>query len=253
MKFESFALSDKGLVRAANEDFYLARNEDGLFLVADGMGGLSRGGLASRIAVNAAEYFIRKSRKDDITWPITIEPRYSMEENRLLAAFSLANWSVYNEFLKGGQKTAMGTTLVGLLTDGERVVVANVGDSRAYLIRANAIRQITQDHSLVMEEVRRGAMTAAQARSHPQKHVINRALGLSEIVKSDVYSMETRKGDLFLLCSDGLSDMLEDEDILRLADSHADKSLGELGQALIQGAISRGGRDNVTVVLVRYP
>jgi serine/threonine protein phosphatase PrpC len=251
MRFESFAASDPGLVRQVNEDSLLAREEEGLFLVADGMGGLSRGDVASRIAVETVERFVTISRKEDITWPIKPQEQYSMEENRFLAAISMANWNVYSEFLKDGMNSAMGTTLVGLLSDGDRMVVTNVGDSRVYLIRDNVIQQVTDDHSLVMDEVRKGTMTQEEARHHPQKHVINRALGISEVAQVDISAVEVQGEDLFLLCSDGLSDMLSDEEILHIARSNMDKPLKEMGEGLILAANEKGGKDNVTVVLVR--
>ncbi|MBN1104096.1 MAG: Stp1/IreP family PP2C-type Ser/Thr phosphatase [Deltaproteobacteria bacterium] len=251
MRFESFAASDPGLVRQANEDSLLALEEQGLFLVADGMGGLSRGDVASRIAVETVERFVKASRKEDITWPIKPQEQYSMEENRFLAAISMANWNVYSEFLKNDKNSAMGTTLVGLLVDGEKMVVTNVGDSRAYLIRDSVIQQVTDDHSLVMEEVRKGTMTREEARHHPQKHVINRALGISEVARVDISSVVVQEEDLFLLCSDGLSDMLSDKEILDIARSYMDKPLKEMGEGLILAANEKGGRDNVSVVLVR--
>ena len=251
MQFEYYGVSDKGLVRERNEDHYSLCGDEGLFLIADGMGGLSNGELASRIAVKSAEDFVRESRKDDITWPIRPNPRYSLEENRLFAAFSLANWSVYTEFLKNGLDSAMGTTLVGLLVDGKKMVVANVGDSRAYLIRNNAIRQVTRDHSPVMDEVRRGAITMDEARQHPKKHVLSRALGVSNRARADISSVWIRSGDLFLLCSDGLSDMLTDQEMLQIAQSEKETPLRRMGEALIHAANGKGGKDNVTAVLVR--
>jgi PPM family protein phosphatase len=251
MRFESFGVSDKGLVRKRNEDYYAICSEDGLFLIADGMGGLSQGERASRIAVSSAERFVRESRKDDITWPVRPKPRFTMEENRLFAAFSLANWRVYTEFLRGGLDSAMGTTMVGLLVDGKKMVIANVGDSRAYLIRNDVIRQVTRDHSPVMEDVMKGVMTMDQARANPERHVLSRALGVSDRVRADISSIGIRSGDLFLLCSDGLSDMLTDQEMVQIARSGEKAPLRDLGEALIRAANSNGGKDNVTVVLVR--
>ena len=251
MQFESFGVSDKGLVRRRNEDHYSVCHEDGLFLIADGMGGLSRGELASRIAVRSAERFVRDSRREDITWPVRPKPRYTMEENRLFAAYSVANWSVYTECLKSGRGSAMGTTMVGLLLDGKKMVVGNVGDSRAYVIRGGAIRQVTEDHSPVMDEVRRGALTMDEARNHPRRHELTRALGVADRVHADISSVWIRGGDLFLLCSDGLSDMLTDQEMLEIARSEKDAPLSELGRGMIQAANDKGGKDNMTVVLVR--
>ena len=130
MEFKSFGFSDVGKVRSHNEDSYLCNPQHRLFVVADGMGGLSKGDIASRIAVETVNQFISESRVADITWPIKPQVQYSTEENRFLAAISLANWGVYSEFLKGGRNSAMGTTLVGLLVDEQAAVITNVGDSR---------------------------------------------------------------------------------------------------------------------------
>ena len=252
MRVEAIAITHKGMVRQHNEDNCLANDQDGLFLVADGMGGLSKGDIASRIAVETVEGFIKRSRSEDITWPMKPQEQYSMEENRFLAAVSMANWNVYSEFVKGGESAAMGTTVVGLLLDGKNAVITNVGDSRAYLIRNNTIEQVTDDHSLVMDEVRKGNLTLEEARTHPQKHVINRALGISQSIRVDISSREIQAGDIFLLCSDGLSDMLSEDELLSAAQSNLEKPLEELGEQLINAANNKGGKDNITVVLVRF-
>lgn len=252
MEIESFGISDTGVVREHNEDNFLDDAEDGLFIVADGMGGLSKGDVASKIAVDSIENFVKQSRLEDITWPIKPQDDYSMEENRFLAAVSLANWNIYKQFTEDPGNRGMGTTLVGLLVDGDKVVLANVGDSRIYRIRDEGIKQVTDDHSLVMEEVRKGNMTPEEARNHPQKHVINRALGISDSIKVDISSLEYQEQDIYLLCSDGLSDMVRDEEIMSLAESTRDKPLEELGKNLIDAAKKKGGHDNITVVLVRF-
>ena len=252
MEIESFGISDTGVVREHNEDNFLDDAEDGLFIVADGMGGLSKGDVASKIAVDSIENFVKQSRLEDITWPIKPQDDYSMEENRFLAAVSLANWNIYKQFTEDPGNRGMGTTLVGLLVDGDKVILANVGDSRIYRIRDEGIKQVTDDHSLVMEEVRKGNMTPEEARNHPQKHVINRALGISDSIKVDISSLEYQEQDIYLLCSDGLSDMVRDEEIMSLAESTRDKPLEELGKNLIDAAKKKGGHDNITVVLVRF-
>jgi len=252
MQIESFGISDTGIVREHNEDNSLDSVEDGLFLVADGMGGLSKGDLASKIAVDSIENFIKKSRLEDITWPIKPQDEYSMEENRFLAAVSLANWNIYKQFKEDPNNRGMGTTLVGLFLDEDKVVLANVGDSRIYRIRDHSIEQVTDDHSLVMEEVRKGNMTLEEARVHPQKHVINRALGITDSIQVDISTKEYQAQDLYLLCSDGLSDMVRDEEILSLAESNEGNPLEDLGTNLIDAAKNNGGHDNITVVLVRF-
>ncbi|MEJ2724794.1 MAG: Stp1/IreP family PP2C-type Ser/Thr phosphatase [Deltaproteobacteria bacterium] len=252
MQVRSFGISHRGLIRDLNEDRFLNCESEGLFLIADGMGGLAKGDVASRIAVETIETFIKKSRREDITWPITYRRQHSMEENRLLAAVSLANWNIYNEMLRSPRSTPMGTTLVGFLVDGDRLILVNVGDSRAYLIRNRQIEQLTEDHSLVMEEVKKGHITPEEARHHPQRHVINRALGIFNKPEMDITTLEIQNQDLYLLCSDGLSDMVLDEEILSLVQSHERQALSELGDALIHLANERGGKDNITVVLVAF-
>ena len=252
MQVRSFGITDRGLIRGLNEDRFLNYNKEGLFLVADGMGGLAKGDVASTIAIETIKTFITKSRREDITWPIKYETQHSMEENRFLAAISLANWNIYNEMLRSPGNTPMGTTLVGLMVDGDKAVLANIGDSRAYRIRNRQLEQLTEDHSLVMEEVKKGHITPEQARHHPQKHVINRALGIFDSPEADITSLDIRREDLYLLCSDGLSDMVPDEEILSLVRSHEQNPLKELGEALIDLANRRGGKDNITVLLVGF-
>ncbi len=252
MQFESYGITDKGLIRDHNEDALLANDKDGLFLVADGMGGLSKGDVASKIAVETIEHFIKDSRLEDITWPIKPLQEYSLEENRLLAAISLANWNIFNEALKDPVNRGMGTTLVGFLLDGDQLVIANIGDSRIYLIRDNRIQQITDDHSLVMEEVRKGNMTIEEARVHPHKHVINRALGISETTQADISTRTFEAKDLYLICSDGLTDMLTDQELFSLVQSNAGNGLEATGETLVEAAKKNGGKDNITVVLVSF-
>jgi protein phosphatase len=224
---------------------------EGIFLVADGMGGLSRGDVASRIAIETIEAFVKTSRLGEIPWPSIPGGRYSLEERRFVAAISLANWKIYSEVLKDPSGIPMGTTLTGLLLDGANIVVSNVGDSRIYRINQDGIQQLTDDHSFVMEEVRRGNLTLQQARIHRHKHVIYRALGLSGEVAVDIFTIPYGFDDIFLLCSDGLSDMLPDQEILSVVRSNQEKPLEDMVGGLIDAANRQGGRDNVTVVMVR--
>jgi len=252
MQIRAIGTTDQGKIRDHNEDNFIINEKESLFLVADGMGGLSKGDVASRIAVETIKHFIIQSRVEDITWPIKPQKKYSLEENRLLAAISLANWKIYSESQNDVENRGMGTTLTGFLIDNEQLAIANVGDSRSYLMRDENIEQLTNDHSLVMEEVRRGNMTIEEARNHPQKHVINRALGISESLLVDIFPFEFQPDDIFLLCSDGLSDMVSDEEMLSLIQSNKEASLEELGRILIHAALENGGKDNVTAVLVNF-
>jgi serine/threonine protein phosphatase PrpC len=251
MFIQSFGLSHQGLHREHNEDRFLYDDREGIFLVADGMGGLSRGDVASGIAIQTIEAFVKKSRSEEIAWPSIPEGRYSLEEKRFFAGITLANSKICGEVLKDPPGIPMGTTLTGLLLDGTSVIVANVGDSRTYRINRSGIQQLTQDHSFVMEEVRRGNLTLQQARIHRHKHVIYRALGLSWDVAIDIFTIPYGFDDLFLLCSDGLSDMLPDEEILSIIRSKEEKPLKDIAEGLIDAANHQGGRDNITVVIVR--
>jgi serine/threonine protein phosphatase PrpC len=251
MPIQSFGLSHQGLLRDHNEDRFLCNDREGIFLVADGMGGLSRGDVASRIAIETIEAFLKTSRLGEIPWPSIPERHYSLEERRFVAAISLANWKIYSEVLKDPSGIPMGTTLTGFLLDGPNILVANVGDSRIYRINQDGIQQLTDDHSFVMEEVRRGNLTPQQARTHKHKHVIYRALGLSGEVPIDISTIPYGFDDIFLLCSDGLSDMLPDQEILSVIRSNQEKPLEDMAKSLIDAANRQGGRDNVTVVMVR--
>jgi serine/threonine protein phosphatase PrpC len=252
MSIQCFGLSHRGLHREHNEDRFLCDDREGIFLVADGMGGLSRGDVASHIAIETIEAFVKKSRSEGIAWPSIPDSRYSLEEKRFLAGISLANSKIYGEVLKDPSGTPMGTTLTGLLLDGTNVIVANVGDSRIYRINSSGIQQLTHDHSFVMEEVRRGNLTPQQARIHRHKHVIYRALGLSCDVPIDILTIPYGFADLYLLCSDGLSDMLPDEEILSIIRPKQEEPLKDIAEGLIDAANRHGGRDNITAVMVKF-
>lgn len=251
MKIRSFGISHPGMVRERNEDNFLCEEGEGIFVVADGMGGLAKGKMASQIAVDTVKNFIKGSRTGTVPWPFNPREGLSQEEGRLLAAVTLANEAIFQEFLNGEDHRPMGTTLTGLLVDGLRVVVCNIGDSRLYRVRSGMIELLTEDHSWVMEEVKRGELTWEQAMNHPQKHVLTRALGTCECAEVDIFSREVQNGDIYLLCSDGLSDTVADREMLSLLESCIEEPLGGCGERLIAAANHHGGRDNITAVLVR--
>ncbi len=246
VSLEVVGRTDVGRRRSHNEDTLgllpvayegLASQRGYLFAVADGMGGAEKGEVASHLAVEAlfATYY-------DDTEP-DLPP-----EAALRAAFAAANSVVYGEGLNLAFGM-MGTTLVAALVADDRLIVGNVGDSRAYLIRDGTLRQITDDHSLVEEQVRAGIITPAQARLSPQRNIITRAVGHQVDVEDDQYTVAPlRPGDLILLCSDGLHGMLEDDELLALA---LQPDLAEAAAALIAAANERGGLDNITGLLVR--
>lgn len=225
--------TDTGRQRRANEDSLLARAP--LFIVADGMGGARAGEVASQTAIRAFDQGL---------------PEGSPEET-LPAMIQMANRVIHRQSFEDPDLAGMGTTMTAALVDaeGERVVIGHVGDSRAYRIRDGIIQRLTRDHSLVEEMRRRGQITQSEAEDHPQRSIITRALGPEAEVDVDVQSVPAEPGDLFLLCSDGLTSMLEDETI-RDAIVGAD-SLQEAVAQLVDEANFAGGRDNITVLLLQ--
>ena len=230
---ESAGKTDPGRVRRRNEDAFVV--DPPLFAVADGMGGAQAGEVASRLAAAA----FREYREAD-----ELEA-----EERVQAIIQEANRRIYERARSDAEASGMGTTVTAaLLTDG-RVVIGHVGDSRAYRIRNGELEQLTEDHSLVADLMRSGRLTPEEAEAHPQRSVITRALGTDPQVDVDTLVVEAEPGDLFLLCSDGLSTMVPDEDVLRTVEQAG--SLDEAARNLLRAANTGGGEDNVTVVLFR--
>jgi serine/threonine protein phosphatase PrpC len=229
---EQYAATDTGRQRRANEDSLLARSP--LFVVADGMGGAQAGEVASRIAVDVFEEGLGD----------TAEP-----ESGLAARAGAANVRIHELSHSNAEHAGMGTTLTAVYVAPEEVAIAHVGDSRAYRLRAGELTRLTDDHSLVDELMRQGKITPEEAVDHPQRSVITRALGPEPSVEVDTRSFLARAGDVYLLCSDGLTTMLAEERVAELMRSHA--RLRDAGEALIAAANEAGGRDNITVVLFR--
>lgn len=226
--------SDVGRVRSGNEDAFLA--DVGVFVVADGMGGHNAGEVASELAVTT----MRSALRDAIS---------STEQLRELV--QQANTTIYTASLDDSTQRGMGTTLTALVmipNVHDRVLVANVGDSRTYILRNGVLNRITTDHSYVQELVNEGVITAEDARKHPQKNIVTRALGIDRYVAVDVFSHDVQPGDRFLLCSDGLVDEVADADIAHILTSHS--SPVDASTALVNAANDAGGRDNTTVIVV---
>jgi PPM family protein phosphatase len=241
-------LSDVGLTRAHNEDYFEIDPLHKLYVVADGMGGHSHGEVAAQIAVNSIRDFIAKTSDRDTTWPFGMDSRLERHSNLLKMAVRMAHDHVLRAISKDASLYGMGTTVVGLLLSGSVAAVAHVGDSRAYRLRDGRLEQLTQDHTWVNEQVVAGFLSKEQARSHPLKNVVTRALGGESDVLVDVRELDVLPGDLYLLCSDGLTGMLSDTDIRdRLASG---RTLHEICRTLINDSNARGGIDNVTVVLL---
>jgi len=253
-QFAFFGTSHAGCQRKHNEDCYLCNPEEKLFLVADGIGGQTSGEIASKEAVKSIEEFVVRSRSEDLTWPIPYRQDLSLEQNRLFAATTLANHRINQLASNNPAMKGMGTTLVGVIIEGDRLALVNVGDSRLYRIRDCQIEQLTQDHTLVAERERMGLMSKEEAYRHPQKHILTSALGVRPIenIRIDLSLVEIREKDLYLICSDGLNDMIGDKEILTTANIFESKSLEKIGLSLIQQANLAGGRDNITVILLSF-
>jgi PPM family protein phosphatase len=248
MRVRACGVSDVGLARAHNEDTFGLDHPRGLFVVADGMGGHSHGEVAAQIAVDAIRDFIDKSLDHDTTWPFVYDARLQRHSNLLKTAVRLAHDKVLRAIRDDRTLHGMGTTVVGFFLRGSVAAVAHVGDSRAYRFRNGTLDQLTQDHTWVHEQVVAGFLSKEQARAHPLKNVVTRALGGESEVVVDVREVEVQPGDLYLLCSDGLTAMLADKDIReRLGRG---RTLEETCRGLVADANARGGFDNVTVVLL---
>ena len=239
MRANAAAATHVGLVREGNEDSYLC--VDGLYFVADGMGGHSAGEVASEIAVTTLSDLLSAVVANGLT------------VDDLAAAIRHANTAILSEAVRDRAKAGMGTTLTGLaVADPEhrRALVANVGDSRTYLWRHGELRQITKDHSHVQSLVDRGAITRAEARVHHQRNIVLRAMGIDPDLEVDVFEVDIEDGDRFIVCSDGLVDEADD-DAIELA-IRTSASPQELADSLVVLANESGGRDNTTVVVVDF-
>lgn len=243
----AFSVSDKGPVRKENQDYaeavVLRAPRAAVLLVCDGMGGANSGALASALA--AAAYLerlkglLRGSKKSAVLAPLWMHD-----------ACAAANEAVYSRASSEPANEGMGTTLVSAVIVGHRAEIINVGDSRAYLIRDKALEQITRDHSVVADLVARGEITREQALHHPNRNLITRAVGVEESVESDLFSLHLRRGDRLLLCSDGLSNTLSEDELLSLSGSA--RSAKKACHALMRRALEKGARDNVSAAIAIF-
>ena len=231
-------ISDAGRIREDHQDMFVARPDLGIALLADGMGGTRAGGVAAEIAVDAA--------LEHLTGVLKREP---LKGGDLAAAVKMANSRVVGMSNAISAYRGMGTTLVATAINGDKGLIAHVGDSRAYRLRGEVLHQVTKDHSLVQEWVDAGVISAEEARTAPNRNVITRAIGAKPSVEADVTEIDIADDDTFILCSDGLTGMLADEQIAAALTRTAD--LTEAAAALVQAANEAGGTDNVTVVLIR--
>lgn len=238
----SFSRTDIGSVRKINQDYVYTTQEKignltNLFIVADGMGGHAAGDYASRTAVNMMVSYIENSfEKNSI--------------KLLTKAVETANEEVFTEALFNRRLEGMGTTVVAVTFVGRYLQAINVGDSRLYVVSGNTIRQISVDHSLVEEMIRKGGIAREQARNHPDKNIITRAVGVKKTVEPDTYTEELKSGDYVLLCSDGLTNMVTDDEIKDIIVQSDDVS--EAVKQLVEKANENGGRDNISAIIIRY-
>jgi PPM family protein phosphatase len=239
--YSAAAVSDRGRKRPSNEDAFGYSLEHGVYLVCDGMGGAAAGEIASSLAV------------DEVMRLLTDRPPGVPIQALIEQAVAAANEAIYSRSQVNSRLSGMGTTLVALVVEECRVRVLNIGDSRCYRLRAGHLEQISQDHSLVDEQVRLGRMTPAEALRSPIRNVITRALGTQSRVTPDIFELEAESGDLFLLCSDGLTRELPDQEIESFLSEGLPvfTPLANLCTRLVDAANTAGGKDNITCLLVR--
>ena len=237
---KTFSITDTGITRDMNQDYYFSSdtpvgNLPNLYIVADGMGGHKAGDYASRYTI---ERIVASVMRSGLQEPVAI----------LKGAIRKANELLVDESKEDESKRGMGTTVVIATIMENKMIVANVGDSRLYVV-GSSMRQVTRDHSLVNEMVRLGEINAAEARIHPDKNIITRAIGASATVEADFFEVELEKNSQILMCTDGLTNMVRDEEIFRIM--NGEETLEEKAEILVRTANANGGRDNITVMIIR--
>jgi PPM family protein phosphatase len=247
---EIASCTDPGMVRSHNEDSIAADAANGLVVLADGMGGYNAGevasGMATTVIITEMQQILAATRPYDVDQRTNQEVAARLVREQVLKA----NTSIYQAAQSQPQYAGMGTTLVTCLFFDNRILVAHLGDSRLYLQRGGSFRQVTRDHSLLQEQIDSGLITAEQAKKAQHKNLVTKALGIDPSVEPEVHEYPTKPGDIYLLCSDGLCDMVEDDDIGMTLQALGG-NLKLAAQQLVQMANDNGGRDNVSVILVR--
>jgi len=251
MEYAAVAKTDVGRKRQGNEDSFCVAPRLGLYVVADGMGGHAAGEVASRLAVETIREWLEKYLGGaDVAIAGQPTDTCSREANILLNSIQQANQVIFDTAQGRREYRGMGTTLVSVLAVNDSVALAHVGDSRIYQIRDDQIIQLSHDHSVVQQQVDRGILSPDEAHESQYRHLITRALGLKESVEVDLVEHPVLPGDILLLCTDGLSDLLEDEEILAIVREHSD-DLEKACQALVDRANYKGGDDNITALLIQ--
>jgi protein phosphatase len=251
MQIKAAGLTNVGMKRNHNEDSYYILPEESLFIVADGMGGHSSGEVASQMAVETvANFFKATSNDDEVTWPFKMDRERDYHENRLVTGIKLANLRIFEAAQREGRYRGMGTTMVSAMYSEGTMVIGHVGDSRVYLMRGGRLSQITEDHSLLNDYIKAKRLTQEEIDNFPHKNVIVRALGMKETVQVDIYKVKPEKGDVILMCTDGLSGMVTDPELQDTLKRN--ESLQTAVEEMIVRANNAGGNDNITVVLARF-
>ncbi|HXS77052.1 MAG TPA: Stp1/IreP family PP2C-type Ser/Thr phosphatase [Terracidiphilus sp.] len=239
VRYTAAAVTDRGRKRPSNEDAFGFSVEAGVYVVCDGMGGAAAGEIASSLAVDEVLRLLKERKQES-------EPNLPGAAE---SAVTAANEAIFSRAQRNHRLSGMGTTLVVMTTQEQHVWILNIGDSRCYLMRRGKLQQLTRDHSLVEEQVRLGRMTPREALQSPLKNVITRALGTQSQVTPDIFELDAEGGDIFLLCSDGLTRELPDSSIENLL--NCDLPLEGMAGQLVEAAKKAGGHDNITCMLVR--
>ena len=243
-------LSDIGTKRQTNEDSYLVDPEKELYLVADGMGGQTAGAVASKLTVSVISDFIEKAEQpSELTWPFGYNNDLPHQHNVLKTAILLANSRVRQKAEEMEKDARIGTTLIAVWVQQQTALYSHAGDSRLYLLKKGELTQLTEDHSLVQEQLNRGIITREEMEDHALRHVVTRSIGGRENVEVEVQELPLAVGDQLLLCSDGLSSSLGNEDISRILQAEADLKIA--CEQLIRSALEAGSKDNITALLLR--
>ncbi len=248
---EFAAVTDIGKIREKNEDSVLISSDLGLGVVADGMGGHSAGEIASNIAVHVLEETIRKVNTGELKMPETFLPKLDNTERKMLMAANLANAAIYTTAQASEIYKMMGTTLTGVMFDGDNATAVHVGDSRIYLFRDGKLVQVTTDHSLAMEHVRRGLLTKAEADKSKIQNVLTRAMGIKKNVEFDLLRFPVKLGDVMVLCSDGLYKGMNETQLAEQLEQGKNLPLVKLCKQLVRVSNDNDGQDNISAVMIK--
>ncbi|HSE43118.1 MAG TPA: protein phosphatase 2C domain-containing protein [Acidobacteriota bacterium] len=249
---EAHGKSDIGRKRQRNEDSFAVDVDALIFVVADGMGGHNAGDVASQTAVRTIEsYMVRTHQERELSWPFGIDPKFSFDGNRIRTALKLANHKIWQLADANQEYTGMGTTVVCAVVRDDVAVIASVGDSRAYLVRGNQLAVLTRDDVWLNETWVRKAFTEEQLARLPLKNVLSKAIGSKEDIDFPVQEFQLQDGDILFLCSDGLHGLVSSEDLLTVCRQYSNDLQG-LSDTLINLANEAGGKDNITIVVLKY-